>query len=103
MKYDGFYCAGTPRKTRSEAFGGRLKTVLAASLCALVMGGLATPVRADSSAIDFEFPPYNTGSINGQDGWSATGAYDYEVAATAGFGSPAGFALQSFRISNAMT
>jgi hypothetical protein len=43
------------------------------------------------------------GSINGQDGWSATGAYDYEVAATAGFGSPAGFAAQSFRISNAIS
>lgn len=118
MTDDGFCraetrCAGKPSRTRSEALGGRLsaiastrgklKKALISSLCFVVVGGLATRVRADSSAIDFESPTYTTGSINGQDGWSATGAYDYEVAATAGFGSPTGFALQSFRISNAVT
>src|SRR5262245_51723398 len=91
--------------TDDKFYGARTRcaAVLVSLLCAVTMLGLATRVRADSSAIDFESPPYNTGSIDGQDGWNATGAYDYEVAATAGFGSPAGFALQSFRISNAIT
>src|SRR5262245_11025495 len=91
--------------TDDKFYGARVKcaAVLVSLLCAVTMLGLATRVRADSSAIDFESPPYGTGSINGQDGWSATGAYVYEVAATAGFGSPTGFASQSFRISNALT
>ena len=82
---------------------GRAQRVLIASLCAVAIGGLTPRAHADSSTIDFETPTYTIGSINGQDGWSATGPYDFGVAATAPFGSPAGFAAQSFRISNAVT
>ena len=50
---------------------------------------------ADSISIDFESGTYATGSINGQDGWSATGSYDQEVVST-----PTISGGQSFRISN---
>lgn len=56
---------------------------------------------ADSSAITFESPTYHIGSINGQDGWSSTGAYDQAVVTnTYGYAS---FGGQSFRISDAFT
>jgi len=45
---------------------------------------------AESKMIDFENPPYTTGSIDGQDGLSATGPCHYGVVATSGFGSPGG-------------
>src|SRR5262249_11368087 len=63
--------------------------------------------RADSKVVNFENPPYTTGNINGQDGWSGTGGipnggtYDYGVVATGG--TPPSFGAQSFRISNAVT
>jgi parallel beta-helix repeat protein len=87
----------TSRLTRSRT------SMTAVAIASLIVLGLVSRVRADSLAIDFENPTYTLGSINGQDGWSATGAYDYGVVATSGFGSPTGFAAQSFRISNAMT
>ena len=31
-----------------------------------------TVANADSRAINFEFPTYHTGSIDGQDGWAGT-------------------------------
>jgi uncharacterized repeat protein (TIGR01451 family) len=58
--------------------------------------------HADSKTINFEAPLYIPGTINGQDGWSATGPYDQEVVAN-GVGAPASFAAQSFRMSNAIT
>ncbi len=71
----------------------------------LVIGwAIAPSVSAETApTITFEPPTYTTGSINGQDGWSATGQYDYGVVDTSLFGSPAGFGAQSFRISNAVT
>ncbi|MEO8065826.1 MAG: hypothetical protein ABI643_03155 [Candidatus Doudnabacteria bacterium] len=63
---------------------------------------LAIPQRnalADSSSFDFE--SYAPGSINGQDGWSATGAFDQEVVPnTYGYAS---FGTNAFRISDAVT
>jgi hypothetical protein len=57
-------------------------------------------VLADASTIDFENPPYTTGTIHGQDGWSKTGPYDAEVVTNSyGYGS---FGSQSLRISNAV-
>jgi hypothetical protein len=54
---------------------------------------------ADASTINFE--TYNTGTINGQDGWSSTGPYDHLVAAnTYGY---ATFGTKSLRMSNAVT
>jgi len=78
------------------------RTALGA-IAGLIVLASGSRARADALSIDFENPPYMTGSINGQDGWNATGAYDYGVVATSGFGSPAGFAAQAFRISNAIT
>ena len=69
---------------------------------------LAVPVFADSLAINFESPLYTLGTVNGQDGWSSTGAagsgcavYDHEIADnTYGYLS---FGGQSLRMSNAVT
>lgn len=69
---------------------------------------LPSSAFADSVAVNFENPPYVTGSINGQDGWTALGSagsgcalYDQAVVTnTFGYAS---FAGQSFRISDAVT
>src|SRR5438132_4205985 len=66
-----------------------------------------TVANADSRAINFEFPTYHTGSIDGQDGWAGTlgspinPAIDQAVVTnTYGYSS---FGGQSWRISNAYT
>ncbi len=66
---------------------------------------VVTPILADSLGIDFE--TYTLGVINGQDGWSSTGAagsgcavYDHKVDSSAGV---PGFGLKSLRMSNAVT
>lgn len=56
---------------------------------------------ADSFSINFESPTYHVGSVNGQDGWSSTGAYDQGVVTNI-YGYPT-FGGQSFRISDAVT
>ncbi len=55
---------------------------------------------ADTQSVNFESPTYTLGSINGQDGWMATGPYDQAVASSTGI---AGFGAQSLRISDATT
>lgn len=65
------------------------------------LASLPAPVFADSVSVNFENPPYVTGSINGQDGWSMTGPYDVAVASNTYGIAP--FGGQSFRISNAVT
>ena len=56
----------------------------------------------NSGAIRFENSQgYSTGSVNGVNGWSATGAYDYGVVANT-FGYPS-FNDQAFRISDGIT
>lgn len=66
---------------------------------AFVLGVI--PVLADSLSITFESPTYTVGNINGQDGWSKTGAYDVVVATnTYGYST---FGAQVLRISNAIT
>ncbi len=64
--------------------------------------GSYTDTSDNSGAIRFENSQgYNTGSINGVNGWSATGAYDYGVVAnTFGYSN---FNDQAFRISNGIT
>ncbi len=58
-------------------------------------------VFADSLSINFESPTYSVGNINGQDGWTKTGAFDAAVVSnTYGFGT---FGLQSLRTSDAVT
>ena len=73
---------------------------IALSAMLLVPLGILFPiaVSADTVGVNFENPPYVAGSINGQDGWASTGAYDQAVVV-----SPVISGLQSFRISDAVT
>lgn len=74
---------------------------------AILFVAASQPALAQSININFENPPYVTGNIHLQDGWSSSGAatgscalYDHAVVngvTTTGFGS------QSLRISNAVT
>jgi len=68
--------------------------------------GLAAPVLAETLTINFE--SYTLGTVNGQDGWSSTGAagsgcavYDHQVANNSS--GIAAFGTKSLRISNAVT
>jgi hypothetical protein len=72
----------------------------------------SAPAGADSiGPITFEQPTYNVGTVNGQDGWSSTGAagsgcavYDHGIVANSGYPmAPGSFGAQSLRISNAVT
>ena len=67
--------------------------------------GTAAPAGADTiGPINFESPTYSPGSVNGQDGWTSTGAYDQAIVNNSGFPSaPASFGTQSLRISDAVT
>ncbi len=85
----------------------KTKAMLAVSAVGLLAGsgGFALAVmgaaHAESAAINFEPAAYGIGDINGQQGWSKTGAYDAAVVAnTSGYAS---FGTQSLRISNAVT
>lgn len=80
----------------------------------MVLGALvfALPAMADSvGPVTFEPTAYTVGSINGQNGWSATGSagsgcalYDEGVSDNSAIGgTPSTFGTQSFRISNAVT
>lgn len=82
--------------------------MLVTLIVVLSFGVLAGVVQAESlGPIDFESPPYTTGSIDGQDGWSADGSagsgcavYDHAVSAQS---LHASFGSQSLRMSNAVT
>jgi hypothetical protein len=91
--------------------GGSVRHVGVAVVLAVIAAmttWTAVPAVADARSIEFEDPPYTTGSIEGQDGWGGSGvpinpSYDQDVVDTSAFGSPAGFGDQSFRMSNAVT
>ncbi|HEY0442950.1 MAG TPA: right-handed parallel beta-helix repeat-containing protein [Candidatus Limnocylindrales bacterium] len=79
----------------------RAAAVAATMITALGAVGVPAALAASTGAIDFESPAYATGSVNGQDDWLSTGAFDQEVVPnTFGYGS---FGAQSLRISNAVT
>lgn len=62
---------------------------------------VVVPAFADTVNVNFESPTYTVANINGQDGWSKTGAFDVAVVSnTYGFGT---FGLQSLRTSDAVT
>ncbi|HTR18870.1 MAG TPA: SdrD B-like domain-containing protein [Candidatus Paceibacterota bacterium] len=68
-------------------------------LPALASADTIGPITFEPSA-----PTYTVGNINGQNGWSMTGAYDVAVSDNSTIsGAPASFATQSLRISNAVT
>src|SRR6266403_665367 len=78
------------------------KTLAKFSLAASALASLAFAIPAIALAdtvgpITFE-SPYTVGNINGQQGWSSTGAFDQGVVS-----SPVISGSQSFRISNAVT
>src|SRR4051812_25770688 len=64
-----------PRARRGVAILASLCLVGSGAAGAIV--GLAGPAGADTQSVNFE--SYSTGSVNGQDGWTATGSYDQEV------------------------
>jgi hypothetical protein len=80
------------------------------SVCSGGVCGGGAPLdctSVDTVAVDFESPTYTTGTINGQDSWSSTGAagsgcavYDHAVDSSGG---TTGFGARSLRISNAVT
>jgi hypothetical protein len=80
---------------------------LAAAACKPALSG------ATKGPIDFESPAFNTGVIDGQQGWSSAGAagngcatYDHKVSSVAASGtqpSAYGFGDQSLRMSDAVT
>jgi hypothetical protein len=80
------------------------KLTLAVALAVTGVFAAVGLASADSlGPIDFE--TYTAGNINGQQGWSKTGAYDAEVANVASFPSAAGFGFgtKALRISDAVT
>lgn len=87
------------------------RILLVTAMCALAAVALVyrSVSFADSTSITFENPPYSTGVIDLQDGWSSFGAagsgcapYDHAVV-TNGPSAPPSFGAQSLRISNAVT
>lgn len=90
--------------TLSHSFRLRVFYALGLFIAVAAFGTLA-----NAQTITFESPTYSVGSINGQDGWSATGSvgsgcamYDEGVTANNVLAPPS-FGAQSFRISNAAT
>jgi len=89
--------------------GSTRGNIVTLAIASAVIAGFATfgainasTSRADTvGPINFEPSTYTVGSVNGQDGWSSTGAFDQAV--TANGGGPAGFGTQSLRISDAVT
>lgn len=80
-------------------------SIYAIALSAALLSGIVVfnsqIAQADTANITFESPTYAVGNINGQDGWTKTGAYDAAVTAnTYGFAS---LGSQVLRISNAVT
>ena len=74
------------------------------SVLVLALGIFSGIAHADTiGPITFSTSTYTLGSINGQNGWMATGAYDVAVASTSAFGSPVGFGAQALRISDGIT
>jgi hypothetical protein len=93
--FGAFSALGTGRRPLAAATS---MTVIAAAFSL----GAAPAASADTSSIDFETPNYHVGDINGQDGWSKTGAYDVAVVDATPYGHPT-FGGQALRMSNSTT
>ncbi|MCC6174614.1 MAG: right-handed parallel beta-helix repeat-containing protein [Chloroflexi bacterium] len=74
------------------------RPAMVAALAGALLAAPTLPALADQATITFE-SGYSAGNINGQQGWTKTGAYDAAVAST----SVSGFGSQALRISNAVT
>jgi hypothetical protein len=72
-----------------------------ASVAAAALSFTPMVAFADSVSVNFEPSTYVVGNIDGQNGWTKTGPYDANVAATGGV--PGSFGLQSLKISDAVT
>ena len=55
------------------------KFIIGTAAGALMLGSVAVSAFADSNSVNFESTTYTIGDINGQDGWTKTGAYDVAV------------------------
>jgi len=82
----------------------RRRDVVVSVLAVLIVSaGLVASAGADAiGPTTFEPPGFTIGTINGQNGWSKTGAYDAAVASVSSFpdASGYGFGAQALRISN---
>ncbi len=80
-----------------------LRVAIPLGLIALMTLASAGIASAESNAINFD-SDYDAGNINGQHGWSNTGAYDVAVANVSSFvnASAFGFGTKAIRISNAV-
>jgi hypothetical protein len=99
-------CSATAGKRRiRRALTGARRLPLLASLALGGVLAIAALASADTlGPIDFE-SGYTTGNINGQNGWTKTGAYDVEVVNVSGFPAAAGygFGTKALRSSDAIT
>lgn len=78
-----------------------MKKILSLFVAGFMLFAYTNLALASSVSVNFENPPYVTGSVNGQDGWMSTGPFDQSVVVnTYGFSS---FGAQTFRISDAVT
>ncbi len=85
-----------------------MRSLRLAVIAVFVFVAFTVTASMSTQAIDFE-PPYPTGTINGQFGWSSLGAagsgcglYDHTVVLNSG-SAPVSFGTQSLRMSNAVT
>src|SRR5688572_26227107 len=79
----------------------KINKFLALFLVLMLAAGFGTNrAFADSASLDFE--GYALGTVNGQDGWSSTGAFDHQVVDPIPFGVTT-WGSRSLRISNAVT
>jgi hypothetical protein len=79
---------------------------LTATLVAIAAFAVVAGASADTAGpITFEPPTYAIGNIDGQNGWTKTGAYDVAVADVSAFPAAAGygFGAQALRLSDATT
>jgi hypothetical protein len=85
------------------------RTIIVIAIAAVLGLAACHPTKQGTTTgpIDFEDPPYTApADIDGQDGWTSTGAFDHEVDDVAASGTTPGtfgFGDQALRISSAVT
>jgi hypothetical protein len=97
---DGILRKAKPQIQKAVKMGIGAMLTLALVFSAVILSVPKGNTLADSNNITFESPTYTLGDINGQNGWTKTGAYDVAVDDSLG---TSGFGDQSLRISNAVT
>ena len=105
-----------PRRILRSQTRVRRFVAIVASACLVSAGSIGvvagTAVRASADTVGpIDFESYSTGTVNGQDGWTSTGAagmgyavYDHAIVKNSSYPfAPASFGTKSLRISDAVT